>query len=241
MADHPADDRFDLLAAGALEPEARAQLADHARGCEGCRVKFDGAVRLSRALSGRDPSMPREEEALALEARSLKGLAAEPAGVVSRWRELWGAWRAAIATVAVAGIALVFLVPTPRVVPPEQEEEWAARGADAGPEATLRVFCGHPGAALQELHEGESCAAGARLAFSLQSELPLPSTVLRVVPEPGRAVELLPPAVDSRGPTPLGSTWLIPEGTTALTIEAEFRGAGPSVRRVLHLRVGATP
>lgn len=53
---------------GRLSPAREARVADHLRGCEACRARYDEAVRLRRALAG-DPSAPTPQERAVLARR----------------------------------------------------------------------------------------------------------------------------------------------------------------------------
>ncbi len=161
---------------GALSSRESARLLRHAHACTRCGPRYERWARAHRGLEGGDVTQP---SSLELKALGDAGLAAALAAAApaeeapSRWPSL------ALLGGALAAVFLaVVLVPTRT---PTVPDEFGVRGSGSPPPAVaLRIFCATAGQALRELHAGDSCRAGAMLAFAAGGNAPYTHVAVQV-------------------------------------------------------------
>ncbi|MCY1019500.1 hypothetical protein [Pyxidicoccus sp. MSG2] len=157
---------------GALSSHESARLLRHAHGCARCGPRYEQWARAHRALEG-DVDLPSSVERQALGDAGLAAAlaAAVPQEAPSRWPSL---------AVLGGALAAVFLavVLTP---PATNTREFTSRGEGTPPPGVaIRIFCATAGQPMRELHAGDSCRAGAMLAFAAGGNAPYTHVAVQV-------------------------------------------------------------
>jgi hypothetical protein len=157
---------------GALSSHESARLLRHAHGCARCGPRYERWAQAHRALEG-DVDQPSSVELQALGDAGLAAAlaAAEPQEAPSRWPSL---------AVLGGALAAVFLavVLTPHAT---HLNEFTSRGEGTPPPGVaLRIFCATAGQPIRELHAGDSCRAGAMLAFAAGGNAPYTHVAVQV-------------------------------------------------------------
>jgi anti-sigma factor RsiW len=222
--DRQAKKALEALFRGELDGEGFTRLRAHAAGCDECREAYDKLGRVESALEKR--ALPGSREALleqALFAR-LGAAAAKPvwAPEPERKRFFPTFFLPVAAGLAVAGVAMLLVVPALRTQTQPRESEWGARGGEAGTAAWgLRAFCvAADGQVRGEARPGGTlvCGEGNAVQFSytapegarLSVEAPSPDgEPLRFFPPEGSGDEVAA-GVDVLLPfsTPVQGGWL---------------------------------
>ncbi|MCP3139530.1 hypothetical protein [Pyxidicoccus xibeiensis] len=201
---------------GALSSRESARLLRHAHACKPCGARYERWVRAHRALEGGDVDAPSSMERLALTEGGLEAVlaAATPAEAPSRWPSM-----------ALLGGALAAVFVGLVVMPSTTQDEFVSRGEGTPPPAVaLRVFCAAAGQPLRELHAGESCRAGAMLAFAAGGNAPYTHVAIQVRGTKRAEVTagpfLLSGAVGKEGPLEL--TVPMPQAAGVVEVTAVF-------------------
>ncbi|WP_205525777.1 hypothetical protein [Pyxidicoccus trucidator] len=157
---------------GALSSRESARLLRHAHACTRCGFRYERWAQAHRGLEGGDLDQPSSAERMALTEGGLAAAlaAAAPEESSARWPSL-----ALLGGALAAAFLAVVLVPT--ITP----NEFGVRGAGTPPPAVaLRIFCATAGQPLRELHAGDSCQAGAMLAFAAGGNSPYTHVAVQV-------------------------------------------------------------
>lgn len=231
--DRQAKQALEALFRGELEGEGFHRLRTHAAGCGECREAYDKLGRVESALEKR--ALPAGREALLeKELMARLGATAKPVRAPAqpeRERFFLRFLMPAMAGLAMAGVALLVVVPQLRT----QDSEWQSRGADTGTAAWgIRVFCvGPDGQVKGEARPGGKlvCGEGSAVQFSYTAPEAARLTVeatspegepLRFFPSEGTAQEVAA-GVDVLLPlsTPVQEGWL----SGPLEVQASFEDA----------------
>ncbi|QSQ22580.1 hypothetical protein JY651_47000 [Pyxidicoccus parkwayensis] len=202
---------------GALSTQESARLLRHAHGCARCGPRYERWAQAHRALEGNlDSPSSVEQQSLTDAGLAAALAAAEPREAQSRWPSL------AVLGGALAAVFLAVLLvpPATRVTP----GEFATRGNGPPPGVALRVFCSAAGQPMRELHAGDTCRAGAMLAFAAGGNTPYTHVALRVRgTQKGEVIAgpfPLPGALGNEGPLKL--TLPMPPEAGAVEVVAAF-------------------
>lgn len=157
---------------GALSSHESARLLRHAHGCARCGPRYEQWARAHRALEG-DVDLPSSVERQALSDAGLAAAlaSAAPQEAQARWPSL------ALLGGALAAVFLAVVL-TP---PATDTKEFTSRGEGTPPPGVaMRVFCAAAGQPMRELHAGDSCRAGAMLAFAAGGNAPYTHVAIQV-------------------------------------------------------------
>lgn len=215
--DRQAKQALEALFRGELDGEGFTRLRAHAAGCGECHEAYDRLSRVESSLEKR--ALPASREALLeKELFARLGATAKPVRAPEPRRLFPWFLVPAMAGLAMAGVALLVVVPRLRA----RDSEWQARGGDTGTEAWgIRVFCvGTDGQVTGEARPGGRlvCGEGSAVQFSYTApeaaRLAVEATSpegepLRFFPQEGTA-EQVAAGVDVLLPfsTPVQEGWL---------------------------------
>ncbi|WNG43411.1 hypothetical protein F0U60_04345 [Archangium minus] len=168
-ADRQAKQALEALFRGELDGEGFTRLRSHAAGCDECREAYDKLSRVESSLEQRVLPAYREQ-LLEKELFARLGAATKPAPARAPVPERKRSWPTffipAAVGLAVAGVAMVLVVPELGT----REPEWQSRGAETGTTAWgLRAFCvGADGGVRGEARPGGTlvCGEGDAVQFS---------------------------------------------------------------------------
>ncbi|AKI99692.1 hypothetical protein ATI61_109115 [Archangium gephyra] len=192
--DRQAKQALEALFRGELDGEGFHRLRAHAAGCDECHEAYDKLGRVESALEQR--ALPASREALLeKELMARLGAAATPARAPVRTERASFFPRflvPAMAGLAMAGLALLVVVPQLRT----RESEWQSRGGEKGTAAWgIRVFCvGADGQVRGEARPGGRlvCGEGSAVQFSYTAPEAARLTVEATSPE-GEPLRFFPP------------------------------------------------
>lgn len=157
---------------GALSSRESARLLRHAHACTHCGPRYERWAQAHRGFEGGNMDQPSSMERKAMTEGGLAAAlaAAAPEEAPARWPSL-----------ALLGGALAAAFLAVVLVPATDTHEFGVRGAGTPPPGVaLRIFCATPGQALRELHAGDSCRAGAMLAFAAGGNTPYSHVAIQV-------------------------------------------------------------
>lgn len=158
---------------GELSSSESARLLRHAHGCARCGARYERWARAHRALESGNVDVPSSLERQAITEGGLAAAlaAAAPEQAQARWPSM-----------AVLGGALAAVFLAVVLTPPATDtHEFTKRGDGTPPPGVaLRIFCARAGQPLRELHAGDSCRAGAMLAFAAGGNTPYSHVAVQV-------------------------------------------------------------
>ncbi len=157
---------------GELSPRESARLLRHAHACTRCGARYERWARAHRALGGNlDQPSSMERHALTEGGLAAALAAAAPEEAQARWPSM------AMLGGALAAVFLAVVLAQPAT----DTSEFTKRGEGTPPPGVaLRIFCAAAGQPLRELHAGDSCRAGAMLAFAAGGTAPYSHVVVQV-------------------------------------------------------------